>query len=495
MLNQRQLQKQTQKLSPQQIKLMKMLQVPTLALESQIKQELEENPALELVGEDFMANQLSLNDSDSSSNDTQEERDREEFDEVDVSGYIDNDDDMPSYQFHDASYGNADEPRTIPRAFEKTFHEYLMEQLGMHTLTEREYLIANQLVGTIDEDGYLRRSLESIANDLYFETNMPFTLLELEDKLLIIQQFDPPGVGARTLQECLLIQLKRKNPDKDLHVKLALTILQNHFEEFTRKHYDKLCRLLQITDEDLKGVIGEIIKLNPKPGNAYSPGGNSISPENYIVPDFLVSADDDQLILTLNARNAPELRVSEAYAGMLRDYKKNKKKDRYAKEAVLFIKQKIDSAKWFIDAIKQRQQTMLKTMEAILTYQHEYFLTGDSSKLRPMILKDVADITGLDISTVSRVSNSKYVQTDFGTFLLKSFFSESLSTASGEEVSTKEVKNILTEMIENENKKKPLSDDKLTEELKNRGYEIARRTVAKYREQLDIPVARLRKKL
>ena len=496
MLKQRLAQKQLQKLSPQQIQLMKLLQIPTVSLEQRIKEELEENPALEEMRfEDEESYQVSLNGDGASGADGGDERNDEEFDEVDLSGYSDGEDGIASYKLQDPNYGGSDEPKTLPIAFTTTFHEYLMEQLGMVSLDDRQFRAASQIIGSIDEDGYLRRNLESISNDLIFTQNMAVSPEELEELLLVVQGFDPPGVAARNLQECLIIQLLRRNPEENKPVQLAITILENHFDEFSKKHYDKLCKHLHISDDDLKNAVDEILKLNPKPANAYTSGNNKTNPETYIVPDFIVINENDELTLKLNSRNTPELRVSDTYRDMLREYVRAKKKDPRQREAILFIKQKIDAAKWFIDAIKQRLSTMLKTMEAILTYQHDYFVTGDEMQLRPMILKDVADITGLDISTVSRVSNSKFVQTEFGTFKLKSFFSEALQTDSGEEVSTREVKRILTDLIGNESKKRPLSDQKLTEELVKRGYNIARRTVAKYREQLDIPVARLRKQL
>jgi len=498
MLNQRLVQKQIQKLSPQQIQTMKLLQVPTLLLEARIKQELEENPALEEVRlDDAQATQVSLDHTEPNSSDSNNEQNEDGFDEYDLSGYYDDDDRTPGYKLNDPNYGSSEENRTIPKAFDVTFHEYLMQQLGMVSISEPSYLIAKQVIGSLDDDGYLRRSLNSISDDLAFKQNIMVEVPELETLLHIIQSFDPPGVGARSLQECLMIQLKRRHPEENYSVKLAITILEDHFEEFTKKHYEKLCRQLHINMEDLRGAVDEILKLNPRPGNAYSPNNTTINPETYIVPDFIVTNVNDELLLTLNSRNTPELRISDTYKEMLKEYSrsKNKKKDVQKSEAILFIKQKIDSAKWFIDAIKQRQTTMLKTMEAILSYQHDYFITGDETQLRPMILKDVADITNLDISTISRVSNSKFVQTEFGTFSLKSFFSEAMQTDSGEEVSNREIKKILSDLIGQENKKRPLSDQKITEELVKRGYNIARRTVAKYREHLDIPVARLRKKI
>lgn len=496
MLKQRLSQKQTQKLSPQQIQFMKLLQVPTSSLDVRIQVELQENPALEELRQDEEDGfQVSLDTDGNPESSNNDDRENEEFDELDLSAYTDGDDGVASYKLQDPNYGSSEEQKTLPIAFTTTFHEYLMEQLGMVSLDEREYLVATQIIGSIDDDGYLRRSLDSICNDLMFTQNLSVSLDRLEQMLQIIQNFDPAGVGARSLQECLVIQLKRRHPEQNKNVQLAIAILEGYFDEFSKKHYDKLCRHLHIDDEDLKCAIEEITKLNPRPANAYSSGSSTTNPETYIVPDFIISNINDELVLSLNSKNMPELRVSDAYKDMLKEYIRTKRKDPKQREAILFIKQKIDSAKWFIDAIKQRQTTMLKTMEAILTYQHDYFLSGDEMQLRPMILKDVADITGLDISTISRVSNSKFVQTEFGTFKLKSFFSESLQTDSGEEVSTREVKKILTDLVGNESKRRPLSDQKLTEELVKRGYNIARRTVAKYREQLDIPVARLRKEL
>jgi RNA polymerase sigma-54 factor len=361
----------------------------------------------------------------------------------------------------------------------------------MLKLDDRTRKIAEQIVGSIDDDGYLRRETTSIQDDLAFRQNIEVSEEEIEDMIRKIQQFDPPGVCARNLQECLLLQLHRKLKEGK-SVKTAIDILSEYFDEFTKKHYDKIQRGLGLSDDQLKEVINQIIKLNPKPGGNVGEVNNG---ESYVIPDFFVLNSGGKLEITLNSKNAPDLRISEGYRDMLRDYDKGSKKDKRQKEAVIFIKQKIDAAKWFIDAIKQRQHTLLSTMETILEYQHEFFLTGDETTLRPMILKDIAERTGLDISTVSRVANSKFVQTEFGTYRLKFFFSESLSTDSGEEVSTREVKKILSNLVEAENKKKPLSDERLTELLQEKGYNIARRTVAKYREQLNIPVARLRKEL
>jgi len=496
MLKQKISQKILQKLSPQQIQLMKLLQVPTAALEQRIKEELEANPALdENDYEEEETDAYGSTDAENSEEATPEEEEYDPAEEIDLSDYLFDDDNVASYKLKDTNYGDPDEEgKSIPVAVIDSFHENLMQQLGMLSLSKRAENIAKQLVGSIGDDGYLRREIEAVVDDLAFAQNIMTDENEVEDILRLLQTFDPPGVGARGLQECLLIQIKRKLDiyPSDTYLILAEEMLLNHFDAFAKKHYDKLRRNLAISDNDLREAINEILKLNPKPGNTYS---NSGKPENYIIPDFIIENKDGELMLNLNSRNAPDLRISDTYKDMLKEYSKSKKRSKAQRDAVMFIKQKIDSAKWFIDAIRQRQATMLKTMQAILNYQYDYFLTGDEVQLRPMILKDIAEITGLDISTVSRVSNSKYVQTEFGTFKLKSFFSESLQTDSGEEVSTREVKKILSNLIDNENKRKPLSDQKLTEALVERGYNIARRTVAKYREQMSIPVARLRKQL
>lgn len=491
-------QKLLQKLSPQQIQLMKLLQVPTAHLEERIKEELEENPALEQgdenTDEDFDSDLNGEADNFSDDADSKEELDgsQDEYENIDISEYVsDGDDDIADYRTRDDNYPELDEQKTLPHKVETSFHELLLDQLGMLSLDERRFKIAEQVVGSIDDDGYLRRELSSIVDDLAFRQNVDATEEEIEDIIKQIQQFDPPGICARDLRECLLLQLNRQLIEgKD--VSLAIQVLDKYFEEFTKKHYEKIQRGLNLTDEDLKNVIGAIIKLNPKPGGNI---GEINKAESYIVPDFFILNNNGKLELTLNSRNAPDLRISEGYRDMLKEYDKGSKKDKRQKEAVIFIKQKIDSARWFIDMIKQRQHTLLSTMSAIMNYQEEFFLTGDQTNLKPMILKDIAEITGLDISTVSRVANSKFVQTEFGTYRLKFFFSESLSTDSGEEVSTREVKKILSDLIEGEDKKKPLSDERLTELLQEKGYNIARRTVAKYREQLNIPVARLRKEL
>ena len=487
-------QKLLQKLSPQQIQLMKLLQVPTANLEERIKEELEENPALE-VGEDGHDD---YNDDPKDEFDSSNEEDfdsdgsPDEYENLDLSEYVnDGDDEVGDYKLRDENYPEADEGKVVPIRVETTFHDMLLTQLGLMKLDDKSHKIAEQIVGSIDDDGYLRRELTSISDDLAFRQNIVATEAEIEALIKKIQQFDPPGICARDLKECLVIQLKRKLTEGK-EVEQAMLVLEKYFDEFTKKHYEKIQRGLGIDDAQLKAVINQIIKLNPKPGGNI---GQINKAESYIIPDFFIFNNAGSLELTLNSKNAPDLRISEGYRDMMKDYERGTKKDKRQKEAVLFIKQKIDSAKWFIDMIKQRQQTLIGTMQSIMDYQQEFFLTGDETTLKPMILKDIAEMTGLDISTVSRVANSKFVQTEFGTYRLKFFFSESLSTDSGEEVSTREVKKILSNLIEAEDKHKPLSDEQLTDMLQEKGYNIARRTVAKYREQLNLPVARLRKQL
>jgi len=487
-------QKLLQKLSPQQIQLMKLLQVPTANLEIRIKEELEENPALELDEEKHEDEKDEMKDEFSEGDETdfdESSGSEEEYGNVDVSEYVqDGDDEVADYRLKDDNYPE-DEQKQIPFKTETSFYEMLLHQLGLLKLDEKEQSIAEQIVGSIDEDGYLRRETSAIVDDLAFRQNISATEEQVEALIQRIQHFDPPGVAARDLQECLLLQLQRqKNEGKD--VDIAIIAIRKYFDEFTKKHYEKIQRGLNIDEDQLKKVMQQIIRLNPKPGGLV--GGMSKA-ESYVVPDFFIFNNAGKLELTLNSRNAPELRISEGYRDMMKEYDRGAKKDKRQKEAVIFIKQKIDAAKWFIDAIKQRQHTLLSTMTAIMNHQYDFFLTGDETNLRPMILKDIAEKTGLDISTVSRVANSKFVQTEFGTYRLKFFFSESLSTDSGEEVSTREVKKILSDLIEGESKKHPLSDERLTELLQEKGYNIARRTVAKYREQLNIPVARLRKEL
>jgi len=482
-----------QKLSPQQIQLMKLLQVPTANLEERIKEELEENPALEMSEEDRDDSfEEAKDDMDSSDDDYEMDGGEDEYGNLDISDYVaDGDDEVGDYKLRDDNYPEIDDNKVIPYRVETTFHDILADQLGMLKLDDKTRKIAEQIVGSIDDDGYLRRETTSIQDDLAFRQNIEVTEQEIEDLIGKIQHFDPAGVCARNLQECLLLQLHRKFKEGN-NVKTAIDVLTDYFDEFTKKHYEKIQRGLGLSDFQLKDVINQIIRLNPKPGGNV---GEVNKGESYVIPDFFVMNNGGKLEITLNSKNAPDLRISEGYRDMLKDYDRGSKKDKRQKEAVLFIKQKIDAAKWFIDAIKQRQHTLLSTMETILGYQYEFFLTGDETTLRPMILKDIAERTGLDISTVSRVANSKFVQTEFGTYRLKFFFSESLSTDSGEEVSTREVKKILSNMVEAESKIKPLSDERLTELLQEKGYNIARRTVAKYREQLNIPVARLRKEL
>ncbi|HEY5966804.1 MAG TPA: RNA polymerase factor sigma-54 [Chitinophagaceae bacterium] len=488
-------QKLLQKLSPQQIQLMKLLQVPTANLEERIKEEMEENPALEQEAENHDDQEEAKDEFTENGEENFEEPDGSEtdYDNIDISEYVkEGDDDIADYKMRDDNYGSDDDDKkTIPFKMETSFYETLLDQLGLLKLDEKEQKIAEQIVGSIDEDGYLRRETTAIVDDLAFRQNVMTTEEEVESLIKRIQHFDPPGVAARDLQECLLLQLNRLQ-DEGKNVNVAIKAISKYFDEFTKKHYEKIQRGLDLNDEQLKEVMQQIIRLNPKPGGNV---GEINKAESYVVPDFFIMNNGGKLELTLNSRNAPELRISEGYRDMLKEYDRGTKKDKRQKEAVLFIKQKIDSAKWFIDAIKQRQHTLLDTMTAIMNHQHDFFLTGDQTTLRPMILKDIAEKTGLDISTVSRVANSKFVQTEFGTYRLKFFFSESLSTESGEEVSTREVKKILSDLIEAENKKKPLSDEHLTEMLQQKGYNIARRTVAKYREQLNIPVARLRKEL
>jgi RNA polymerase sigma-54 factor len=485
-IHQRLQQKLLQRLSPQQIQLMKLLQVPTASLETRIKEELEENPALELEPECFEEKENSSEEFD-----TAEESTTDSYEEDSVSGYIQDDDDEANYKLRDTNYPEFTEEKEHPIQSGTSFYDLLTDQLHLLNLNETQQIIAEQVVGSIDEDGYLRRDTSAMVDDLAFRQNLIVTEADVEAIIDMIQQFDPPGVAARNLQECLLLQLKRKEQADSLAT-LAITILTNYFDEFSRKHYDKIQKAISIAEDEMRAVIQLVTKLNPKPGGEAPDKAQELK---YVIPDFFIYNNGGKLELTLNSRNAPELCISEGYRDMLRDYEKGAKNDKRQKEAVLFIKQKIDAAKWFIDAIQQRQQTLLLTMQAIQEHQQDFLISGDESDLRPMILKDVAAATGLDISTVSRVANSKYVQTEFGTFRLKYFFNEALVTDTGEEVSTREVKRILSDLVAAEDKKNPVSDERLTELLQEKGYEIARRTVAKYREQLMIPVARLRRVL
>jgi len=483
MLKQSLQQKLLQKLSPQQIQLMKLLQVPTVALEQRIKEELESNPALD-EGVDNDRD----NDQEDYQDDYNEENKREDFD---LSEYI-SDDEVPSYKTSIRNAGPDEEEKSLPLSMGKSFHEILTAQLGLLKLSEEEKVISEHLIGNLDDAGYLRRDITSIIDDLAFYQNIEATEQELERLLIYIQEMEPAGSGARDLQECLLIQIKRKNRS-DLNVYLAEKIIEKTFEEFSKKHYQKIIKKFDVTEEELRLALEEILKLNPKPGGSMN---ETQRVSQAVVPDFHLTIEDGKLNLQLNGRNAPELKVSREYKNLLKGYQAQKKEaTKSQKEAVLFVKQKLDSAKWFIDAIKQRQNTLLNTMQTIIDLQYDYFMTGDETKIKPMILKDIADKIDMDISTVSRVSNSKYIQTPYGTFLLKTFFSERMQNSEGEDVSTREIKRILQDTIGVEDKKRPLTDEKLAQLLKEKGYPIARRTVAKYREQLSIPVGRLRREI
>jgi RNA polymerase sigma-54 factor len=500
-----QIQSLTQKLSPQQIQFIKLLQIPTAELQSRIEEELAENPALEegRGEEEEFAKEKEESDTAAADDDYEmddlgegidQEYGHEENESLDgmdfsMSDYLSDNDDA-GYKMQGDGPGT-EEDREIPLSTSDSLTDSLMTQLGYLDLDERRYAIGVQLIGNIDSEGYIRRELRGIVNDLAFTQNIETDEAEVEEILHQIQTFEPAGIAARNLQECLELQLKRKD-QREPSVHNALRIISLCFDEFIKKHYHKIEKRLNITEEQLKDAVDVIVHLNPKPGESTS----DFSRNHYITPDFILRTDDmGRFHLTLNARNAPDLRISRSYMEMLDSYEKSSKKDKSLKQAVMFLKQKLDAAKWFIDAIKQRQQTLLKTMNAIVEYQHEYFKEGDESKLKPMILKDIAQKINMDISTVSRVANSKSIQTEFGVFPLKYFFSESISTDSGEDVSSKEVKFILKEIIDHENKRKPYSDDKLEKMLNEKGYNIARRTVAKYREQMNIPVARLRKEL
>lgn len=476
--------KQQQKLSPLQMQVIKLTELPVIELEERIKQELEDNPALEEGLEPLDDN--SEFDDDYSANDD----DNITQEDIALGDYM-NEDEIPDYQYKD-NRQNATKQEEIPFSVASSLHEYLLEQLGECELEDQDKRIAEYIIGNLDENGYLDRSLSAISDDLIFQQNIDVTIPKLEEILKTIQDFEPAGIGARNLQECLLLQLKRRDKSED--VIIATNIIENYFEEFSKRHYDKIIKHLNISESQLKSVIQEITTLNPKPGNNW---GDSLSLTlNTIIPDFIVDTYNGELILSMNNRNIPDLRVSREYSNLLKGYSDNKESmSSDNKNAVMFVKQKLDSARWFIEAIKQRQDTLQRTMEAIMDMQYDFFLTGDEAQLKPMILKDVAQRTNLDISTISRVSNSKYVQTNLGVYPLKYFFSESMHTDTGEEISSREVKAILKECIENEDKRKPLTDDNLSEILKEKGYIIARRTVAKYREQMNLPVARLRKEI
>ena len=474
-----------QKLSPQQIQLMKLIQLPTQAFEERLKQEIEENPALDTGKEasDDVDDDLSNEFDDDLSEKTVS-------DDLNIDDYL-SDDEVPSYKTQANNYSADDEEKNLPYAAGTSFHQSLKNQLNTFQLNEEEYTIAEFLVGSIDDSGYIRRDVLDIVDDLAFTENV-FTTLDIVISILsnVVQTLDPIGVGARDLRECLIIQLKAKNQTK--FVSLSIQVLEDAFDHFVKKHYQKLQEKFHISEDELKEIIKEISKLNPKPGGSYA-GNNKIAEQ--IVPDFSIKLLDGELDLVLNSRNAPELHISREYNNMLKGYQESTIKSKSQKDAVFFIKQKLDAAKWFIDAIRQRQQTLLITMNTIMQYQYDYFLSGDERKLKPMILKDIADKINMDISTVSRVANSKYVSTPYGTKLIKEFFSESMKNDQGEDVSTKEIKKILETIITEENKKKPYTDERLAAILKEKGYPIARRTVAKYREQLELPVARLRKEI
>ena len=477
--------KLSQKLSPQQIQLMKLIQLPTQAFEQRLKQELEENPALEGGKEESD----SIEDEFDDQYDSELEGENINTDDINIDDYL-SDDEIPDYRTKTSNYSADDDEKSVPYAAGTSFNQYLINQLNTIYLSDEEWSIAEFLVGSVDESGYIRRPLTDIMDDLAFTQNIYTDENTIESVLKTVQALDPPGVAARSLEECLIIQLKRKeiNPN----IEKAIIILEKSFDQFTKKHYNKLLQKHNITEDELKGAISEIEKLNPKPGGSYA-GNNRVI--EHVVPDFSIKIVEGELELTLNGRNAPELHVSKEYNNMLKGFRDSKEKSKSQKDTVMFIKQKLDAAKWFIDAIKQRQQTLFVTMSAIMEYQKEYFLTGDERNLRPMILKDIADEINMDVSTVSRVANSKYVDTPYGTKLIKEYFSESMKNEQGEDVSTKEIKKILETVIADEAKKKPLTDDKLAAILKEKGYPIARRTVAKYRDQLGISVARLRKQI
>ena len=499
-----QIQRQELKLSPQQIQLMKLLQLPLIELEQRIKEEIESNPALDdnegnednepINEDDGMGGENNLNDDNGENDDyNDDEININKDEEFDLTDYIPDDDEYDySYKLQANNRSRDDEDYQAPITHEESFQDYLIQQLGYHNLTEKEEIIGEMIIGNLDDNGYLSRPIINIVDDLLFTMNIETTEEEVKKVLHVVQQLDPPGIAATDLQECLIIQLQRmqeENPYNDYS--LSITVLKEYFEEFTKKHYDKIAKRTGASNRQLKAALDEILKLNPKPGDS-STSGARIS--HYITPDFFIFIKDGNLELSLDGRNNPDLKVNKQYVRMLDDFSKSKE-SRSKQEAVQFVKQKIDSAKWFIDAIKQRQHTLYITMKAIMDIQQEYFLTGDDTKLKPMILKDIAERVGLDISTVSRVANSKYVQTPYGTFLLKTFFSEGITNEEGEEVSTREIKKILQDCVNDENKAKPLTDEELMNVLKEKGYPIARRTVAKYREQLGIPVARLRKEL
>ena len=483
--------KLSQKLSPQQIQLMKLIQLPTQAFEQRLLEEMNENPALETGTDEEEIYEKDEFDNDDTNDefDDYDDNETEDISDINIDEYLSSDE-TPDYKTQANNYSDDDEERESPLVAPISFHQDLINQLNTFILNDDERKIAEFLVGSIDDMGYIRRSIQDLVDDMAFTQGIYTDEKTVERMLHIIHELEPSGVGARDLQECLLLQLKHKTPTE--YVALAMDIIENQFDAFTKKHYDKLLQKYAVSNEQLKTAIHEIEKLNPKPGGSFT-GSNKIT--EHVVPDFAIRIEEDELVLTLNGRNAPSLHVSKDYQEMMQTYKSSRDKSNAQKDAVQFIKQKLDSAKWFIDAIKQRQETLYVTMNAIMHYQREYFLEGDETKLKPMILKDIADLVGLDISTISRVANSKYVETPYGTKLIKEFFSEAMKNDQGEDVSTLEIKKILQNVIEDEDKQKPLPDDQLAEILLEKGYPIARRTIAKYREQLDIPVARMRKKM
>lgn len=498
MLHQKLQQRLIQKLSPQQVLVMRLLQEPILSLEQRIKQEIEENPALEETDQEEpdqenLMEETTLDSIDSDEDEFREEQEKIESaeDEFTFEDYVD-EDEIPGYKLNIENRSPNEENREFPVVSGISFQDFLLSQIGMHKFSDKQYIIAVTIIGNLDDAGYLRREIPALADDLVFNQNIEASQEEILEVLKIVQEFDPPGIAARNLQECLLIQLQHKT-DRSYTTELAEIIINYYFDEFSKKHYEKILQKGTISEDELKEAIEEIQKLNPKPGTSIS----EVSRDNqYIVPDFTITNNEGILELTLNSRNTPELNLNRDYINMLKEYSSRKRKVSVSeKDALTFIKQKLDAAKGFIDGIKQRQETLFTTMNAIMGYQKEYFITGDETKLRPMILKDIANIVGMDISTISRVANSKYVQTPFGTFLLKSFFSESMQNTKGEEISTREIKKILSDTVDGEDKNAPLTDDELMDILKVKGYNIARRTIAKYRKQLHIPVARLRKEL
>ena len=488
MLKQQLRQQLQQKLSPQQIQVIRLLELPAIELEEKVKRELEENPALE-EGKDA-PDEFDQADGEIGENSDSMTENNEGEDDLSLGDYL-TEDDIPDYKLQEIR-DKSTKKEDIPFSVSESLNEFLLQQLGFRNLPDKEMKIAEYIIGNIDDDGYLRRDLGAIADDLMFQAGLDISEKDVENILKMIQDFEPTGVGARNLQECLCIQLQKKEQTPETPI--AIQIIQHYFEDFSRKHYEKILRGLDISEETLKKAIREITLLNPKPGNAW--GGTMETAMSQIIPDFIVDSNNGEITLSMNNRGIPDLRINKEYQDMFQDYTSNKaNQTSERKNAIQFVKQKLDAAQWFIDAVKQRQETLMRTMEAIIQLQREFFLTGDEATLRPMILKDVAEKTGYDISTISRVSNSKYVQTNFGIYSLKYFFSESMQTDSGEEISTREVKKIMKEHIEAEDKRKPLTDEELASILKEKGYVIARRTVAKYREQLGIPVARLRKEI